>query len=47
MNQNKATEFAESIPKANVVVGDNSDQNLLRTEELNNFDAVVCLTDIF
>lgn len=46
VKQNKATEFAESIPKANVVVGDGSDQNLLRSEGLNNFDAVVCLTGL-
>lgn len=44
LNQAKATTFAESIPQANVIVGDGSDQNLLRDEGMQNFDAVVCLT---
>ena len=42
----KATEMAESIKEANVVLGDGSDQNLLREEGLSNFDAIVCLTGI-
>ncbi|MBQ9900515.1 MAG: Trk system potassium transporter TrkA [Acholeplasmatales bacterium] len=44
LNPEKANEFAESIPQANVIVGDGSDQNLLRDEGMQNFDAVVCLT---
>lgn len=46
VNQSKAKAIAESIPKANVVVGDGSNQELLKEEGINNFDAIVCLTGI-
>ncbi len=44
VNPDKAKAIAESIKEANVVLGDGADQNLLREEGLQNFDAVVCLT---
>ena len=44
VNKEKAAEIAESIQKAEVVVGDGTDQNLLNEEGMQNFDAIVCLT---
>ena len=46
INPEKAKAFAENIKEANVIVGDGSDQELLKEEGLQNFDAVVCLTGI-
>ncbi len=46
VNPKKAEEFAEKLKKANVILGDGSDQNLLREEGMQYFDAVVCLTGI-
>lgn len=40
----KAEEIAETIPNANVIIGDGSDQVLLREEGMQDFDAIVCLT---
>jgi trk system potassium uptake protein TrkA len=42
----KAKELAELLPKATVIVGDGSDQNLLREEGMKDSDAVICLTGI-
>ena len=44
VNPEKAEQMAEAIPNANVIIGDGSDQNVLREEGLSNFDAVICLT---
>lgn len=42
----KAKELAELLPKATVIVGDGSDQNLLKEEGMKDSDAVICLTGI-
>ena len=44
INPEKANLIAERVPKANVILGDGSDQHLLKEEGLENFDAVICLT---
>ncbi len=44
LNPVKAQALAEQIKNVNVIVGDASDQNLLREEGLDNFDALICLT---
>lgn len=44
INPKKAEEIAETIPNANVIIGDGSDQVLLREEGMQDFDAIVCLT---
>ncbi|MBQ4357248.1 MAG: Trk system potassium transporter TrkA, partial [Acholeplasmatales bacterium] len=46
INPDKAKELAELLPNATVVLGDGSDQNLLREEGILNSDAVICLTGI-
>ena len=46
INPEKAEEIAKLLPKATVVVGDGSDQNLLREEGMQDSDAVICLTGI-
>lgn len=46
INPDKAKELAELLPEATVVVGDGSDQNLLREEGMQDSDAVICLTGI-
>ena len=46
INEDKAKSLAERIKNLNVIVGDGSDQALLKEEGLQNFDAVVCLTGI-
>lgn len=46
VNPKKASELAELLPQATVIVGDGSDQNLLREEGMQDSDAVICLTGI-
>ncbi len=46
INPDKAKELAELLPQATVIVGDGSDQNLLREEGMQDSDAVICLTGI-
>ncbi len=46
VNQKKAVEFAEKLRKATVILGDGSDQNLLREEGMHNFDALLTLVII-
>lgn len=46
VNPLKATELAESLKQVNVILGDGADQNLLREERMQDYDAVVCLTGI-
>lgn len=46
INPGKAKELAELLPQATVIVGDGSDQNLLREEGMQDSDAVICLTGI-
>lgn len=38
--------YAPIIPKASIINGDGSDQNLLEEEGLSNTDAIICLTGI-
>lgn len=44
LDPKKANEFAASLKKATVIIGDGADQNLLREEGMENHDAVICLT---
>ena len=46
VNPQKAQDLAESLKQVNVILGDGSDQNLLREERMQDYDAVVCLTGI-
>lgn len=46
INPKKAEEVAELLPQATVIVGDGSDQNILREEGMQDSDAVICLTGI-
>lgn len=44
VNPEKAKVFAENLKGAQVILGDGTDQNLLREEGLQNYDSIVCLT---
>ena len=44
VNPEKAKVMAESLGKADVVLGDGTDQSLLKDEGLDKYDAIVCLT---
>ncbi|MBR6071830.1 MAG: Trk system potassium transporter TrkA [Acholeplasmatales bacterium] len=44
VNPEKAKDFAETVKGAQVILGDGADQNLLREEGLQNYDAIICLT---
>jgi trk system potassium uptake protein TrkA len=44
VDPHKAEVMAQAHSKANVILGDGSDQNLLKEEGLEGFDAIVCLT---
>ncbi len=44
MDPEKARQISEEIPKANVILGDGSNQTVLQEEGITRFDAVVCLT---
>lgn len=46
VNEEKAKQIAELLPKATVIVGDGADQNLLKEEGMEEADAVICLTGI-
>ena len=46
VNPEKANLIAGKLKKAEVVCGDGSDQDLLKEEGMQNFDAIVCLTGI-
>lgn len=46
MNEEKAKALAENQKEVNVILGDGSDQVLLKSEGMDKFDAVVCLTGI-
>ncbi|MCD8017266.1 MAG: Trk system potassium transporter TrkA [Oscillospiraceae bacterium] len=46
INPAKAEEFAEQFPEAETICGDGSGENLLRSENAEQMDAVIALTNI-
>lgn len=46
LDAERASEFAELLPKANVILGDGTDQELLLSEGLSNYDAFVTLSGL-
>ena len=46
LDEEKAREFSEMLPGANVIIGDGTDQELLVSEGLESFDAFVTLSGL-
>lgn len=46
MDEERARQFSEMLPGANVILGDGTDQELLISEGLENFDAFVTLSGL-